>query len=245
MKTLPSPGSSSCELQKMSVPVPFGSVRWPASGAPFGIPDVVVRVTRLRAGQVGAVGQHTAVRQDRRVHRDQRPGVHAGPHAVDVGVAGHRDRRDEGERARTPLGLGRRRCGVRIATAAAAGGEQSQGGQRQGEADVMTLRGLLVHGGGHDRPPTDRHATYCYVRSVGFRTVARHPTSRGRDDPVRRTDGSVVSGVGARAGRPPPPARPARPRPAHRRLRPPAVARRRCRSVAARGRSRPSRPGAA
>ena len=35
MNTLPVCGSTSCELQKMSVPVPFGSVRWFASGAPM------------------------------------------------------------------------------------------------------------------------------------------------------------------------------------------------------------------
>jgi len=36
MNTLPLPGSSTCELQKMSVPVPLGNVMWPLSGAPFG-----------------------------------------------------------------------------------------------------------------------------------------------------------------------------------------------------------------
>ena len=35
MKTLPVCGSTSCELQKMSVPLPLGKVRWPASGAPL------------------------------------------------------------------------------------------------------------------------------------------------------------------------------------------------------------------
>jgi len=35
MKTLPLCGSSTCELQKMSVPVVLESARWPASGAPL------------------------------------------------------------------------------------------------------------------------------------------------------------------------------------------------------------------
>ena len=34
MKRLPLCGSSTCELQKMSVPVELSSVKWPASGAP-------------------------------------------------------------------------------------------------------------------------------------------------------------------------------------------------------------------
>jgi hypothetical protein len=35
MNRLPVCGSSTCELQKMSVPVALASVWWPASGAPL------------------------------------------------------------------------------------------------------------------------------------------------------------------------------------------------------------------
>ena len=66
-----------------------GQVRARA-GAERGIPDVVDEPPRLLAVAVRAVGEHPAVGHQRRVHGDQRPGVHARPGPAHVVRQGRR-----------------------------------------------------------------------------------------------------------------------------------------------------------